>query len=277
MALAIGQMHRLQVLRVSRQAVRLTDGHDEVTLEPRQAPTGIAVGDEVEVFVYSDGQGQLIATAERPHACVGEIAAMTVRSITAHGAFLDWGITKDLFVPFAEQEQRLKLNRAAVVAVRVHTPTQRVIGTTRFERAFDPDVSQFVPGQAVALLPYRRTELGVQCVVDRRACGMLFFSDLYVDVRLLDAITGYVKFVRQDGKLDVTLRPQGAAARDQDAEVILDALHEAGGYLPLHDKSPPEQIERVLQLSKKAFKRASGNLYRARRITIEEDGIRLSD
>jgi uncharacterized protein len=273
----IGKTNRLVAARRAPPGVYLESEGREVLLPNRFVPENLVLGSELDVFVYTDSSDRPVATTQKPLAEVGEFAFLHVIDVTQHGAFLDWGLDKDLFAPLPEQEGRLQKGDAAVVAVCLDEHTQRVMASTRLAQFFDPDTAELAAGTQVDLLVYRRTELGAQVIVEGRYAGLVYASETFGPLEVGARTRGYVQRVREDGKLDVSLRPPGAAGRDGDTQALLRAIDANGGSLPLHDGSSPEEIARLLKMSKKAFKRASGNLYRQRMVRLTPEGIqRLS-
>jgi uncharacterized protein len=273
----IGRTNRLIAARRAPPGVYLeSDGH-EVLLPNRFVPEGLVFGSELEVFVYTDSSDRPVATTQKPFAEVGEFAFLRVIDVSQHGAFFDWGLDKDLLAPLPEQEARLQKGDQAVVAVCLDEHTQRVMASTRLAQFFDTDTTDLVPQAQVDLLVYRRTELGAQVIVNSRYAGLVYSSETFGPLEVGARASGYVQRVREDGKVDVSLRPPGAAGRDEDTQGLLRALEANGGFLPLHDGSSPEEVSRLLKMSKKAFKRAAGNLYRQRLVRLSPQGIvRLS-
>ncbi len=273
MTIQIGRYNQLRVRRLTRSGATLTDGELDVLLAKRWVPEDLDVGDSIEVFVFTDAEGVPLATTQRPRACVGECAFLTVNDVTQHGAFLDWGLDKDLFVPFAEQQGQMRRGGKYVVIVRLDDRGERIIGSARLSRNLQANANDFEVGQAVSLLVSRHTELGVQVIVDHRCLGLVYKDDIVSELVIGQSLPGFVRTVRADGKLDIALRATGSAGRDQDVQRLERALEAAGGELLLTDKSSPEEIARLTNMSKKAFKRAVGNLYRARKIELSERGI----
>jgi predicted RNA-binding protein (virulence factor B family) len=272
----IGRYNRLMATRRAPPGVYLTHEESEVLLPNRHVPESLELGTEIEVFVYTDSDDRPVATTQKPHAAVGEFAYLKVIDLSDHGAFMDWGLDKDLFVPFAEQENRMQLGEQYVVAVCLDERTQRVMGTSRLTQFFETDVSGVEVRQPVELLVYRCTELGAQVLVDQRYAGLVYQSETFTPLAVGTRLQGYVQRVREDGKLDISLKPPGSAGRDGDTRALLQALEAAGGTLALHDNSSPDEIARVVKMSKKAFKRAVGNLYRQRLVELSPAGISLS-
>lgn len=277
MTIQIGRINRLTAARRAPPGVYLESEGREVLLPNRFVPQGLELGSELEVFVYTDSDDRPVATTQKPLATVGDFACLRVIDVSRHGAFLDWGLDKDLFVPLAEQESRLAKGDLVVVAVCLDEQTQRVMASSRLAQFFDPDPSELHVGAPVELLVYRCTELGAQVLVNDRHSGLVYRSDMFQPLTVGERRRGYVQRLRDDGKLDISLRAPGVAGRDDDTQTLERALDQSGGFLPLSDDSPPEVIARALGMSKKAFKRAAGNLYRQRRVHLSPQGIRWVD
>jgi predicted RNA-binding protein (virulence factor B family) len=208
---------------------------------------------------------------------VGDFACLKVIDVSEHGVFLDWGLDKDLFLPLAEQENRARQGDLVVVAVCLDEHTQRVMASTRLAQFLDPDVASLAAGAPVELLVYRVTELGAMVIVDDHHAGLVYKSEMFTPLSVGERTSGFVQRVREDGKLDVSLRAPGAMGRDNDTRQLREALERSGGQLPVGDESSPEEIQRLLNMSKKAFKRAAGNLYRQRLVTLEPAQITWLD
>jgi len=277
MAIEIGLTNRLTAARRAPPGVYLESEGSEVLLPNRLVPEGLELGSELDVFVYTDSSDRPVATTQKPLAEVGQFAFLKVVDVTRHGAFLDWGLDKDLFIPLAEQETRLARGDGAVVAVCLDQHTQRVMASSRLAQFFEADLGALAVSAPVDLFVYRCTELGAMVVVNDRYSGLVYQSEQFTPLLVGERAQGYVQRLRDDGKVDVSLRPPGAAGRDNDVHKLLSALDANGGFLPLHDDSPPEEIARWLGMSKKAFKRATGNLYRQRRVRLSPQGISAID
>jgi predicted RNA-binding protein (virulence factor B family) len=277
MAIELGRTNRLTAARRAPPGVYLASDGNEVLLPNRFVPEGLELGSELDVFVYTDSSDRPVATTQKPLAEVGHFAFLRVVDLTRHGAFLDWGLDKDLFIPVAEQETRLARGDGVVVAVCLDQHTQRVMASSRLGQFFDNDLGALSPGAAVDLFVYRCTELGAMVIVNDRYSGLVYQSEQFTPLLVGERARGYVQRLRDDGKVDVTLRAPGAAGRDNEAQTLLEALEANGGFLPLHDDSPPEEIARWLKMSKKAFKRAAGTLYRQRRVRLSPQGISAID
>lgn len=232
------------------------------------------VGDEAEVFVYQD-DNQLKATTEMPYAQVGEFAVMECVQTLASGSFLDWGIIKDLFVPYKEQKGKMQEGKRYLVYVYIDEETGLITGTTKFKR--NPSYSE-VPlqkGEKVSLILMNETELGWNVIINQKYIGLVYASEVYKKLYPLSEEVGYIKTIREDGKIDVALQPQGYENIDEFQQIILERLEEEDGELWLSDKSSPEEIKQELQMSKKNFKKAIGGLYKDKKIRIFEDKITL--
>lgn len=271
----IGKHHRLPVVGRVDAGVLLGAGEHELFLPSHLLEREVADGDRIEVFVYADRDGAPQATTWTPAATLGEIAYLKCVSVTRAGAYLDWGVPKDLYVPPDQQTTRMVEGRKYVVAVCLDRKGERLIGSAHLAKHFDYDVDDISPGDEVEILVHGHDDPGVLVVVDKRHRGLIHRSDVHRRLSVGDQLRGYVRTVRHDNRLDIGLTRVGLDGIADARQIILAALEAEGGYLALHDRSAPAEIERALGLSKKAFKRGVGGLYKARRITIEPDGIRL--
>jgi predicted RNA-binding protein (virulence factor B family) len=271
----VGRFHQLSVVELVAGGVLLGAGDRDLFLPSHLLEPDVAVGHRIEVFVYTDGEGAPQATTWRPAAILGEIAYLRCVSVTRAGAYLDWGVPKDLYVPPDQQTTRMVEGRRYVVAVCMDRKGERLMGSAHVAEHFDYDVEHVAPGDEVDLLVYGRTEAGIQVVVDRRHRGLIHHSNVHRKLPIGTALRGFVDQVRHDNRLDITLTRHGIEGMKDAQETIIAALEAAGGSLPLHDGSSPQAIERALGISKKAFKRGVGGLYKARRIVLEDGGIRL--
>jgi len=275
--LEIGRTVSLEVLREVPMGVMLGFPDDEVLLPSRYVPDGTSCGDVIEVFLYTDSEDRPIATTEKPLAQADEFASLRVVSVSSIGAFLDWGLPKDLLLPFRTQLQPVRPEQRVVVRVLCDSVSGRPVATAMVERFLEPPTAHLREGQAVELLVYEETDLGSKAIIDGRFGGLLYHEPGGRGLDVGATGTGYIQRIRADGKIDLTLVPKGKAAIDDSRETILEALHHAGGRLELGDHSDPDLIRNTLGLSKKAFKRAIGVLYRERRIRIADSSIELVD
>ena len=275
--LEIGKTASLEILREVPMGVMLGSAGQEVLLPTRYVPEGRSIGDVVEVFVYTDSEDRPIATTEQPLARADEFACLRVVSVGPIGAFLDWGLPKDLLLPFRSQLQRVRPEQRVVVRVFCDSVSGRPVATTKIERFLEEPPDDLREGQAVQLLVYEETDMGSKAIVDGRFGGLLYHEPGRGRLDIGSAPTGYVQRIRADGRVDLSLIPSGKAAMEDARETLLEALQSAGGRLELTDRSEPEEIRRTLGLSKKAFKRAVGALYRERRIRLGDSSIELAD
>ena len=274
---AIGQRNSLRVVREAPPGLYL-DGEElgEILMPKRYVPPGTVRGDTLEVFVHRDSEDRLVATTEIPRACVGEFAALIVVGLKARiGAFLEWGLTKDLFLPLREQGRRVAIGDTVVVYVRLDEKSSRIVATTRFERYLDRTPAPYKEGDRVHLLIAGESPLGYKAIVENAHLGLLFKSDLSAPIPIGEKVEGYVRAVRPDGKIDLSLNRAGYDRVRPLTDQILAALQIAGGRLAFSDESSPAEIRAQFGTSKKAFKQALGALYRRRRIRLSENGIEL--
>lgn len=274
--LQIGNYNTLRIIKLVSFGVYL-DGGDgkEILLPTRYVPKGAKVDDGVQVFIYHDNEGRLIATTLHPKAVVGEFAFMRVKSVNSTGAFLDWGLMKDLLVPFKEQKMAMREGKWYLVYVHLDHLTGRIVASARVEKFLGNVPPEYESNQEVDLLVADDTEIGYKVIVNDLHWGMIYHNQVFQRLEKGERLKGYVKGVREDDKLDISLQPLGYQKVDGISQRILEALQMKDGYLPVHDKSDPEEIYSLFRCSKKAFKQAIGSLYKQHRIRIEADGIRL--
>ena len=252
----------------------------KVLLADKRPPEHCELGDSLDVFVYVDTEGHLAATTKKPFAQVDEIAWLKVVSLNYIGAFLDWGLPKDLLVPFSEQHHELEVGRSYLVKVFLDEQN-RLAATTKIEQFIadeiaEDDLDTFKVGQKVSLIIEEKTDLGLKAVINHSHWGMLYHNELFQPVRKGQTIDGYIKQIREDGKIDLVLQEPGYGKVVSLTDKILNKLHQNNGVLNLSDKSPPEAIYAAFGVSKKVFKQAIGSLYKQKLITIDDkEGIKL--
>lgn len=273
--LKIGSYNDLVVERAVEFGLFLNPKEDEVLLPSKYVPENTRPGDMVKVFVYKDSKDRPVATTLTPKAVVGDFAYLLVKDVAAFGAFVDWGLEKDLLVPKGEQQEKMKVGKKYVVKVCLDEKTQRVYGTSRIAAHCDPSPEGLAAGQKVNLLVYGITKLGIMAVVNNQYQGMLYRSETYAPVAMGEQREGYISRIREDGKIDLTLKKPGYQSITDSGGRILDILIESDGFVPCHDKTPPEKIQQTFSMSKKEFKRAIGSLYKAGKIELTDGGIRL--
>lgn len=273
----IGKINRLEAIRTSPHGMYLGDKNSRATvlLPNKYVPKDLETGNEIEVFIYKDSEDLPIATTLIPKIQINEFACLKVVDINKFGVFLDWGLEKDLMVPFSEQNRKMQKGNYYLVYLFLDEESDRLVASCKIEHFLDREPAGLETGQQVDLLVGDSTDIGVNVIVDNRYKGLLYHNEIYRDLRAGERVTGYIKTVRDDKKIDVSLQIPGHRQMDTDAKQILDYLNNNDGYMRLNDQSHPDEIRDRLQMSKKAFKKAVGNLYRDRKIVLEEEGIRL--
>ena len=268
------RLHTLRVARVDKGGVWLEAGERLAHL-PRRDASHAAPGEWLEVFLYQDAAGELQATCRIPLVQAGEFAVLTVKSVGSHGAFLDWGLGKDLLAPYRLQPERMEVGRRYLVKVDLD-PQGRPFANARIDDCLDRGRPDLREGDPVSLLVWQLTDLGAKVIVEHRYPALLYRDELPEGTFAGMELAGYVKRLREDGKLDVTLRKVGAEAVSDARDVILSALAARGGALPLHDRSSPAAIEKALGMSKKTFKKAVGGLYKDGLVLLTDEGVQLT-
>lgn len=275
----IGRFNTLQVSKFTDFGLYLDAGADgEILLPKRYIPKqeALEVGDWLNVFVYLDSEDRVIATTQKPKVQVGGFASLKVVEINSVGLFLNWGLSKDLLLPHSEEKRPLQVGDYVLVHVYLDPRSRRITATARLDRFLDNSPATYQVGEQVELLIAERTDLGFKAIINERHWGLLHKNELFRFVRSGMRETGYIREVRDDGKINLSLQPVGAEQRDVLAERIVEALQAAGGFLPLSDKSPAELISQQFSVSKGNFKKAIGGLYKRGVILIGDDGIRLA-
>jgi predicted RNA-binding protein (virulence factor B family) len=274
---AIGQRAQLTILREQPFGIFLDAGDElgEVLLPRREMPRHWQIGGVVDVFLYFDSEDRPVATLKQPKAMPGEFAYLEVLSITGVGAFLDWGLPKDLLLPFREQKERIEAGKSYVVHVHVDEASGRIVATRRLNKFLNKTPADYKEGQEVELMLYGKTELGYKAIIEGKHSGVLFANEVFRRLRAGEKTKGYIVKVHPEGKIDLSLYPPGRARIDDLETRIEDELKQRGGFWAISDASPAEAIHKALGVSKKAFKQATGALFKKRKITISDEGIRL--
>ncbi len=275
--LSLGRFNRLTIVRRAEQGLYLSGGPEDILLPNRYVPDGAEIGDEIDVFVYLDNEERLIATTETPKAQVGDFAWLQVAWVNNFGAFLDWGLMKDLFVPFREQKMKMQKGKSYLVHLHIDPETYRIMASAKVERYLSTDFPPYHGGDEVDILVWQKTDLGFKAIVENRFSGMLFDAEIFRQLHSGDRLKAYVKQVRPDGKIDLSLQKKGQKAVHDFSDTLLEHLQNNGGFTPLGDKSPAEEIHALFGVSKKVFKKAVGDLYKQHLITIEPEGLRLNE
>jgi hypothetical protein len=271
----IGQYNVLKVARFVDFGAYLSDQEGEEVLLPKKYhPEGIEVGQLLRVFVYTDSEDRPVATTLEPKALVGDLKPMKVKDTTPIGAFLDWGLEKDLFLPKSEMHRPVQAGDYVVVKVLTDPRTGRVVATSKLAPFLSKEAGDLYEGQEVMLLAYEKTDLGIMCIIRDSMRGMLYRNEVFRPIETGDSFTGYIKEIREDGKIDLSLYRNTKQQLDENETHFLDILESEGGFLPMGDFSTPEEIKQKFQMSKKVFKQLIGRLYKERVIVLESNGIR---
>jgi predicted RNA-binding protein (virulence factor B family) len=276
--LRIGQFNNLAVIKEVDFGFYLDSEDDqwgEILLPYDQAPKDCSKYDNLDVFIYFDSEDRIIATTMRPHVMVGQFNLLRVASMEKVGAFMDWGLPKDLLVPFGEQKIRLQANRSYIVYVFIDEGSGRIVGSTRINKFIDQVPADYEVGQMVELLIAREAELGYTAIINDAHWGFLYHNEIFKDVRIGKKVRGYIQKIRDDGKIDLSLTSTGYEKVAGIAETILNQLARNNGFLPITAKTSPEELSDRFGVSKKNYKKALGSLYKKRLVSIDSDGIRL--
>lgn len=275
----IGRLNRLKVVKELDFGIYLDGGElGEILMPIRYVPVPCEIGDELEVFIYRDSEDRLIATSERPLAMVGEFALLKVVSVGRMGAFLDWGLPKDLLVPFGEQKPRMEEGKSYVVRIYLDEDSDRIVGSSRLDDfLYRESEGELEAGEAVSMLISNRSDLGYQAIINNTYWGLLHHNEVPRPPRRGQRLEGYIKHIRDDGRIDLCLHAKASEKTADISQLLLRELRKNDGFISLTDKSSPDEIQEILHISKKMFKKAAGALYKKRAIRIEPDGIRLLD
>jgi len=270
-------MNRLQVVTELDFGLYL-DGkkHGEILIPRKYVPEGTKVDDFLDVFVYVDSEDRLIATTETPYAMAGELAYLKVIQTNQIGAFLDWGLLKDLLVPFREQKEGMYRENYYMVYIYLDTASERLVASSKLHKHINHQGAQYAVGDEVDLIICDPFEIGYNVIIDKRYVGVIFKNEVFQEIEPGQKMKGFIKNLRPDGKIDAELQKSGEHGDTALSDRILAQIKSEGGFLPLTDKSPPENIYKLFKVSKRAYKKAVGGLYKRRMITIEEDGLRLN-
>jgi uncharacterized protein len=273
----VGDYNVMKVLRAVDFGVYLDDDAEGILLPKRFVPEGLNVGDEVKVFVYHDSEGRLVATTQEPKGVVGDIVKLKAVTVTNQGAFLDWGLMKDIFVPKSKQLSGMREGAEYLVKIYLDEQTGRVAATEKIEPFLSNEELTVKEKDLVDMVVYRRTDIGYLVIINNKHTGVLHFNEIYQNIGVGDKLKGYIKTIRPENKIDVVVGKLGYNRVEDEVSKILRLLQENNGYLPYHDKSDPEEIYSFFGMSKKAFKMAIGNLYKQQKITFTKTGIKLAE
>ena len=274
--LKIGQYNRLRVTKFVDYGLYLDDQDGgEILLPSKVMPDDAMVDDELDVFIYADSDDTLIATTLTPLACVGEAAYLKVIEVNKIGAFLDWGLAKDILVPFAEQHKRMEVGRSYIVYLYLDKYADRIVASSKINKFIKDQTQGFKVNQAVNLIIAGKTDLGYKAIIDNKYFGVIYKSDVFQPLRFGQKVKGFIKTIREDSKIDLTLQLNNKDSRDALSNKILNHLRDNKGESTLTDKSNPEEIYKIYSVSKKNYKKALGALYKERLISIDKDKISL--
>ena len=272
----VGQFNLMRVDRKVDFGFYMDDGGEGILLPKRFVPSGLQIDDTISVFVYHDSDNRLIATTQEPFAVVGDIAALKVVEVTSQGAFLDWGLMKDLFVPVSQQLSTMRLGGKYLVKLYIDAQTGRVAATEKIDKQISNDILTVKEGEKVKIQVYRESEIGYVVIVNQLHQGLVYKNEVFTHLHIGQFIDeAFVKKIREDNKLDIGLGKQGGEKLADNNQKIMSLLKSHKGFLPYHDKSAPDDIYAFFGMSKKAFKMNVGMLYKLKLISIEEDGIHL--
>jgi predicted RNA-binding protein (virulence factor B family) len=272
----VGLYNQLPVERLVEIGAYLSDGKEGLLLPRRFVPPGTRVGDTINVFVYHDSEDRLIATTQQPRATVGEIVQLKAVGVTRQGAFLDWGLMKDLFVPRSKQLTGMRVGGEYIVKLYIDEQTGRVAATEKIEHFLSNEPLTVKEKETVHLTAYRKTDIGYVVIINHRHTGVLHFNEIYRNISTGDSFEGFIKAIRAGNKIDVAGGRPGYQRVEDEGEKILSLLKKNNGFLPYHDKSDPEAIYGVFGMSKKTFKMTTGSLYKQRKIVFTDEGIKLA-
>lgn len=277
MQIELGKYNQLEVVKEVDFGVYLNGGEEgEILLPKRYVPEGCKPGDVLNVFIYLDNEERLIATTLQPLVQVGEFACLEVAWVNEFGAFLDWGLMKDLFVPFREQKMKMQKGHRYVIHAHVDEESYRIMASAKIERYLSKDMPDYEPGQEVEVMVWQKTDLGYKVIVENRYGGLVYQNEIFQPLQPGMKLAAYVRQVREDGKIDLALQQDGQRKVKDFSDVLLQFIKDQGGYTTLNDKSAAEIIYDTFGVSKKTFKKAVGDLYKKRLVVLEEGGIRLT-
>ena len=278
MSIELGKYNQLEVVKEVDFGVYLDGGEEgEILLPTRYVPEDCKIGDILNVFLYLDMDERLIATTLTPYVQVGQFACLEVSWVNEYGAFLNWGLMKDLFVPFREQKMKMQVGRKYVIHAHLDEESYRIVASAKVERYLSKDKPEYAAGDEVNILIWQKTDLGFKAIIDNKYSGLLYENEIFTSLETGMEMKAFVKQVREDGKVDLILQKPGFEKIDDFAKTLLDYIREQGGRIRLNDKSPAEDIYDTFGVSKKTFKKGVGDLYKKRLISLHEDGITLAE
>jgi hypothetical protein len=276
MTIELGRFNRLKIVKEVDFGLYLDGGDEgEILLPARYVPYNYEIGQEIDVFIYLDNEERLVATTLKPYVQVGEFAYLQVSWVNQYGAFLDWGLMKDLFCPFREQKRKMEVGHSYIIHTHVDEESFRIMASAKVEHYFSTERPPYAPDDEVNLLVWQHTNLGYKVIIDNKYQGLVFDNQVFRELEIGDSLKGYIIQVREDGKVDVALQKKGRQQTLDFADTLLKYMERNGGRCYLHDKSPAEEIYERFKVSKKVFKKAVGDLYKRRLIEITDHGLEL--
>lgn len=274
MSIELGKFNQLEVVKQVEFGMYLDgDEEGEILLPTRYVPEDCQVGDWLNVFLYLDNEERLIATTLTPLVQVGEFACLEVAWINQYGAFLNWGLMKDLFVPFSEQKMKMQVGRKYVVHTHLDEESYRIVASAKVDRYLSKEMPEYKEGDEVDILIWQKTDLGFKAIIENKFSGLLYDGEVFRQLYTGDRVKAFIKQVREDGKIDLILQKPGFEKVDDFSKILLEYIREHDGKIDLTDKSPAEEIYDMFSVSKKTFKKAVGDLYKKRLIVLREDCI----
>lgn len=273
--ISIGNFNTLKIARRTNVGLYLTDGTEDVLLPKKYLPENFEINDDIEVFVYLDQEERPVATTLEPYIILNEFALLKVNYMNDFGAFMDWGLEKDLFVPFREQARPMTVGNYYIIYMHLDEKTNRLMGSSKLNQFLDNNNLTVEVGEEVDLIVTHITDAGINVIINEKHKGLMYQNEVFEDLRTGDRIIGYIKNIRPDGKIDVSRTKIGFEKVTDSASKILSELEFNDGFLGLNDKSHPDEIKTILEMSKKTFKQTIGVLYKEKKILIKQDGIYL--
>lgn len=276
MSIELGKHNTLKVVKEVDFGMYLDGGEEgEILLPARYVPEDCQLGDELSVFIYLDNEERLVATTLTPLVEIGQFACLEVAWVNQYGAFLNWGLMKDLFVPFREQKMKMQVGKSYVVYAYLDDESYRIVASAKVDRYLSKEIATYEAGQEVNVLIWQKTDLGFKAIIENKHSGLLYDSEIFQPLRTGMIVKAYVKQAREDGKIDLILQKTGKDKVDDFSNTLLEHIRENGGKTSFNDKSPAEEIYDAFGVSKKTFKKAVGDLYKKHLILLQDDGIVL--
>ncbi len=273
----LGKVNKLQVVREVDFGFYLDGGNEGEILFPKKyIPENCKIDDFVDVFVYLDSEDRPVATTEEPYAMVGDFALLKAVAVNPVGGFLDWGVLKDLLVPYSEQKIRFEEGKYYLVKIYIDEESNRIVASSKIERFLNASASDFEEGQEVDIIIVNKTDLGYKAIINKSYLGLVYKNEVFQNLERGKQYKGYIKNIRPDGKIDLSMQKSGYEQIDDFSKKIIHTLKDNDGFVSLTDKSSPEDIYEKFGVSKKVFKKSIGALYKKRLISIEDDGIRIN-